>query len=254
MKAYKKDKFNRLGFTVIELLVVISIIAILTAIMMPALRNVRSQAMGTVCKNNVRNAASALSIYCYDNRGRLIEYGSSKDSWIGTLDGYIGETDDQLLCPSAKAAGSNGIGWVTQAWGPGLVEFGFDDELRGSYGINGWLTSKSGDDKLSGNKVWKNISACQNDTPMFADCVWWEGRPEDMETFYPRSQSWLEDYLAGEPRLDNFHMARFSLPRHEDGVNVIFADGSASQISLSDLWNIKWHMSFKKNPRVSIVW
>ena len=43
------------GFTLIELLVVIAIIAVLLAIIMPALRKVRETAKETICKSNLRN-------------------------------------------------------------------------------------------------------------------------------------------------------------------------------------------------------
>ncbi|MHC4538050.1 MAG: type II secretion system protein, partial [Planctomycetota bacterium] len=60
---------NRKGFTLIELLVVIAIIAILMAILMPALQRVKQQAAGVGCKSNLHQWGLIFSMYTQDNNG-----------------------------------------------------------------------------------------------------------------------------------------------------------------------------------------
>lgn len=59
------------GFTLIELLTVIAIIAILAAILLPALSKARERSQGIYCMNNTRQLALAWMVYANDHDGRL---------------------------------------------------------------------------------------------------------------------------------------------------------------------------------------
>lgn len=57
------------GFTLIELMIVITIIAILAAILVPNFLKARSQGHLTACKSNCKNLATSLEMYAGDNAG-----------------------------------------------------------------------------------------------------------------------------------------------------------------------------------------
>ena len=61
---------RRHAFTLIELLVVIAIIAVLMAIMMPALQRVKEQAQEMTCRGNLRQYGLAQVLYLDDYDGR----------------------------------------------------------------------------------------------------------------------------------------------------------------------------------------
>jgi prepilin-type N-terminal cleavage/methylation domain-containing protein/prepilin-type processing-associated H-X9-DG protein len=70
---------KRGGFTLVELLVVIGIIAVLIAILLPVLGRARDQANRTACMSNLRQLALGFMLYASDNKDKC-PYGSRLDN------------------------------------------------------------------------------------------------------------------------------------------------------------------------------
>ena len=100
------------GFTLIELLVVIAIIALLAAMLLPAMSRAKEASRTVSCKNNLRQLSIASATYTLDSRGRLPYFLS----WLYSKPGNL--TSGQLypylnskgvyLCPTDKLALDSG--------------------------------------------------------------------------------------------------------------------------------------------------
>jgi prepilin-type N-terminal cleavage/methylation domain-containing protein/prepilin-type processing-associated H-X9-DG protein len=255
---------RRNGFTLVEMLLVVAIIALLISILLPSLSAGRDNARTISCLSNVRAWSAASIAYATSNGGTIwVDQGHVKEcAWMAVLKDYYGDLAQLRCCPVAtKTTGQRG--GVNEAWGPG--QFVYDRGFRmtdfGSYGVNHWINPVGGTipNGWRGNiqNQWRRFKTMPepDNVPVFGDCLWYGGNPGDLTSgIYgqvPATQDWyLTSFNWG------YDMARFCMPRHNLGtsMNMSFADGAARTLHLSKLWSLKWHRAFGTVETVSIPW
>ena len=107
------------GFTLIELMIVVAIIAILAAILIPNFIHARAQAQTSSCEANEKQIATALEEYAVDNNGSYGPGGSVTSTLLGTQ--YLGVSPSDPVNGAnysvTTATGSYGSYQITDAGG-----------------------------------------------------------------------------------------------------------------------------------------
>jgi type II secretory pathway pseudopilin PulG len=95
-RGHRAEDRGRLAFTLVELLVVIATVAVLAAVLLPALAGTQPDGRAFQCRNNLRRLTVAWTMYASDNSGRLMDPGR----WVwGQMDwgNSVWNTDASLM-------------------------------------------------------------------------------------------------------------------------------------------------------------
>ena len=234
------------GFTLIELLVVIAIIALLMAILMPALQRVKKQAKAVACMSGLKQWGLIFNMYTDDNDHKF--YGAWSTSqqghvWIGALRPYYKDKNINF-CPAAtKPNMDNGQrGGAFEAYGvfpPDDVRFGYAN-LAGSYGINDYVGDPSKARNPGGvigdfSRYWvsPDVQGAHR-IPLFLDSTWLGGMPHHTD-----APPTLQNGTGGSGM-----MQRYCVDRHSGSINAVMLDFTVRKVGLKEMWTLKWHRQF----------
>ncbi len=228
------------AFSLVELLVVVSIIALLVGILLPSLRGARAQARAVVCAGNLRQLGLAFSSYATDQNDFALPGGYFAQApalyWWGA-DGPAGKANfgESFIYPylGAQASPRGVLECPDQPWGSYDPQ-STSDQPTSTYGYNAYyLAPATHPAGLGGNRPWKRTAQIRRpaDLFLFADTAL------DLSVFanpgsLVQNNCWLEPYWQ-------FRTSRYGgywLPnqnpttcfRHWGGrTNAVHADGHA---------------------------
>ncbi len=257
------------GFTLIELLVVIAIVALLMAVLLPALHAARKQARAVVCRAHLKQWGTTLSLYLEEHGGRFSR-SFEAISGLSLLRGlpvepktdpnrprryHAVETRGISCCPMATRTtgqaslrvSTGGESFLEMSSGGTFLAWEILKPVpafRGSYGLNR---------NLFGNALSLGFFAGrrQAETDVYAlrHCT---NMPVALDAVGPNC--WMVNEKELPPKMEPIGPARspmsglyntdLCINRHNGTMNGLFGDGSVRPVGLKELWTLPWHGSF----------
>jgi prepilin-type processing-associated H-X9-DG protein len=267
------------------LLVVIAIIAILAALLMPALAGAKNKAKRLQCISNLKQWGMGFHLYANDSDDSMpAGWYDPNGMWMVALQPYIKDAQiggEMCYCPMAHEMtrdkcpdgywttgtppqkpvtflawgimGSNGYPVASSTTPSGKTSNWGRPGMGGSYGVNGWMANPPAAEMAADSTsagYWRTLTAAGrfSGAPLFADCVWQGANPQSTDT--PPTRMGECAVLASMPS--------FCIPRHSgrSPLNICFIDGSVSPVGLRQLWQLPWSKTFDptKGPTLWPTW
>jgi prepilin-type N-terminal cleavage/methylation domain-containing protein/prepilin-type processing-associated H-X9-DG protein len=215
------------AFTLIELLVVIAIIAILAALLLPAISRVPDKSKQAACANNLRQLSLATQIYTADNDGKLVENlpsGQDTNSWVLGNVKIANNATNQNLLKLGKL--------FPYASHPGVYHCPADISQVGgfarvrSFSMNSWLGSREMEPMTYAAARGYRTFVREPELLAVGPAKIWE--------FIDENEITLDDGWFLVTMDDKSPFASQPATRHTSGYDLAFADGHAEHYKLRD--------------------